>query len=113
MSPVFMDFFVLKIATESGFAAVHVGSLFSAGSNVLKRGQGLQKIPSNEKFQYIDVMKKVYLIGLLCFICSGLYALLQLDNADCCTELTSKDCPCTPDCMPGDAWCTCPQACSN
>jgi hypothetical protein len=62
---------------------------------------------------YLGFMKKVYLIGVLSFTCAGAYSLVEFDNAECSSELTSVDCPCTPDCMPGDAWCTCPQTCSN
>lgn len=33
---------------------------------------------------------------------------------DTCTK--SSDCvccPCTPDCQPGDEWCTCPEGCTR
>ena len=58
-------------------------------------------------------MKKMYLIAALCVTCSCAYALFQSTNADCSNDLNSVTCPCTPDCMPSDAWCTCPQSCSD
>lgn len=27
--------------------------------------------------------------------------------------LEQNNCPCTPDCQPGDAWCSCPASCEN
>ena len=56
-------------------------------------------------------MKKFTISAAFLFsLCSGIYFannLIFLEN------INSKECPCTPDCQPGDAWCTCEAVCEN
>ena len=56
-------------------------------------------------------MKKVIIsLAVLFSLGTGLY----LANNYLSSEgLKTVECPCTPDCQPGDAWCTCKAACEK
>tara|TARA_B100001758_G_C17998833_1_gene396950 strand:+ start:387 stop:557 length:171 start_codon:yes stop_codon:yes gene_type:complete len=56
-------------------------------------------------------MKKV-LISFVLLFCfgTGFYLLNNSLNTE---DNKTIDCPCTPDCQPGDAWCSCKESCGN
>ena len=60
-------------------------------------------------------MKKFALaFGLL--VLGGATALFALRSSDEQTTVEATDseyCVCTPDCQPGDEWCSCPDQCSD
>ena len=56
-------------------------------------------------------MKKVLITLVILFtISSGCYL---LNNIYTPNNRESVDCPCTPDCMPGDTWCSCKTVCKK
>ena len=56
-------------------------------------------------------MKKVIIFMAVFFsFCTGFYL---ANNYLFEEKLKTADCPCTPDCQPGDAWCTCKAACEK
>ena len=56
-------------------------------------------------------MKKFTVSAAILFsLCSGFYFANNLISSE---NINSKECPCTPDCQPGDAWCTCEAVCEN
>lgn len=52
-------------------------------------------------------MRKYIIAGLI-----GIAALTTVFAFTMNSE-TKKGCPCTPDCQPDDAWCTCPTDCRH
>ena len=60
-------------------------------------------------FFYIDGMKKITISAAILFsLCTGVYFAKNLISSE---KTNFKECPCTPDCQPEDAWCTCEAAC--
>ena len=56
-------------------------------------------------------MKKFTISAAILFsLGSGFYFANNLISSE---NINSKECPCTPDCQPGDAWCTCEAVCEN
>ena len=56
-------------------------------------------------------MKKITITAaILVSLCTGVYFANSLIFSE---NINTKECPCTPDCQPGDAWCTCDAACDS
>ena len=56
-------------------------------------------------------MKKITITAAILFsLCTGVYFANSLIFSE---NINTKECPCTPDCQPGDVWCTCDAACDS
>ena len=54
-------------------------------------------------------MKKISISAAMLFLlCTGVYFSNNLISSE---SVNSKECPCTPECQPEDAWCSCEANC--
>lgn len=59
-------------------------------------------------------MKK-YIISSIIGVAAltSVLAFSSTNEGTTCKNGSCEACPCTPDCQPGDAWCTCPSDCKH